>query len=58
MIDLRAKAISILSSLSDGERESIRDSLAEGFDCYRNAVPPIYYDDFLVEIKNILGVTA
>ena len=56
MVNVRGEAIRLLTSLTEGEREALTTNLKSGYECYKNRVSPLYYKEFIDELKKLLEI--
>lgn len=56
MIDIREKAVTLLSQLTAGDKAALKRYLNSGqTGCYREFVPSVYHDIFVDELKDLLN---
>ena len=56
MIDIHQKAIELLTELSDGDRESLTESLEQNYQVFIGYVPDIYHKQFENELRGLLSI--
>ena len=58
MLDIHKKAVNLLQELDPAEKEALYEAIKHGYDVYHDAVPEMYHNLFIDELKRLLDDVA